>query len=100
MLCEDFMSNGFISGVKMGSGLYPVFLLADLDEALEGTVVAALDVLREGAGWELLHAEVVAYALAAFAFLVAAGVGAVAVGEILRLVGTARHLKFSLFFKY
>ncbi len=54
-------------------------------EGLEAAVVGPLDVVGEATGGQLFRGQVIAQAVAAGAFAVAAGVGAIAVLHILRL---------------
>lgn len=49
---------------------------------LEGPVIGGFGILREGAGWELPHLQVIADAVAADAFPRAGRIGAVAVLHI------------------
>ena len=55
-------------------------------EGLEATVVGSLDGVRETAGGQLLRGDVIAEALATSTLVVAAGIGTVAVLEVLVFV--------------
>jgi len=57
-----------------------------LGEGPETAVVGFLDVVGEAAAGELLHTQMVSYTLTAHAFLVAAGICAVAILQILLFV--------------
>jgi predicted nucleic acid-binding protein len=64
-------------------------------EGLEAAVVGSLDVVREAAGGQLLRGQVIAQALAANPFVVAAGIRAVAVLQVLGLLTFHRALNSS-----